>query len=122
MVPGDEANGATKLRAYGQYVANRFRAYDNILWVQGGDYNAPDKTLARAVANGIRDIDTNGAWLQTYHGGRGTGALEFLNTTSDPWLSVNNIYTNTQTIVGEALAPILRVDDAILPDRSRLRG
>jgi len=98
------ANGAVKLRAYGQYVANRFLAYDNILWVQGGDYDPPDKTLARAVANGIRDIDTNGKWLQTFHGGRGTGALEFLNTTSDPWLSVNNIYTNTETVVGEAQA------------------
>ena len=43
------ANGATKLRAYGQWVANRFKNYDNILWVQGGDYDAPDKTLARAV-------------------------------------------------------------------------
>jgi hypothetical protein len=97
------ANGTTKLRAYGQYVANRFSAYDNILWVQGGDYDPPDKTLARAIANGIRDVDTTGRWLQTFHGGRGTGALEFLNTTSDPWLSVNNIYTNADTVVDEAL-------------------
>jgi hypothetical protein len=96
------ANGATKLRAYGQWVANRFKNYDNILWVQGGDYNPPDNTLARAVANGIRDVDTAGKWLQTFHGGRGTGALEFLNTTADPWLNVNNIYTDTATVVTEA--------------------
>jgi hypothetical protein len=96
------ANGATKLRAYGQYVANRFKNYDNILWVQGGDYNPPDKTLARAVANGIKDVDTAGKWLQTFHGGRGTGALEFLSTTSDPWLTVNNIYTDAGTVVSEA--------------------
>jgi hypothetical protein len=96
------ANGATKLRAYGQYVANRFRAYDNIMWVQGGDYDPPDKTLARAVANGIRDVDTAGKWLQTFHGNRGTGALEFLNTTSDPWLTVNDIYTDSSTVVSEA--------------------
>jgi hypothetical protein len=96
------ANGATKLRAYGQWVANRFKSYENILWVQGGDYDPPDKTLARAVANGIRDVDTQG--LQTFHGGRGTGALEFLNTTSDPWLGVNNIYTDANTVVNEAFA------------------
>lgn len=96
------ANGTTKLRAYGQYVANRFRAYDNIIWVQGGDYDAPDKTLARAIANGIRDIDTSGKWLQTYHGNRGTAALEYLATTSDPWLNVNNIYTDQNTVVTEA--------------------
>jgi hypothetical protein len=96
------ANGATKLRAYGQWVANRFKNYDNILWVQGGDYNAPDKTLARAIANGIRDVDTAGKWLQTFHAGRGTGALEYTNTTSDPWLNVNNIYTDAGTVVSEA--------------------
>ncbi len=32
-------NGEAILRGYGRYVANRFRAYDNILWVEGGDYN-----------------------------------------------------------------------------------
>jgi hypothetical protein len=96
------ANGTTKLRAYGQYVANRFRAYDNILWVQGGDRDVADKTLARAIANGIRDIDTAGKWLQTFHGDRGTSALEWLNTTSDPWLNVNNIYTTQDTVVTEA--------------------
>jgi hypothetical protein len=96
------ANGATKLRAYGQWVANRFKGHDNILWVQGGDYDPPDKTLARAVANGIRDVDTK--WLQTFHGGRGTGALEFLNTTTDPWLGVNNVYTDANTVVSEAFA------------------
>jgi hypothetical protein len=95
-------NGVTKLRAYGQYVANRFRAYDNIIWVQGGDYDAPDKTLARAIANGIRDVDTGGKWLQTYHGNRGTAALEYLSTTSDPWLTLNVIYTNANTVVSEA--------------------
>jgi hypothetical protein len=96
------ANGATKLRAYGQYVATQFAAYDNIIWVQGGDYDPPDKTLARAVANGIRDVDTAGKWLQTFHGGRGTDALEFLNTTSDPWLTLNTIYTDAGTVVTEA--------------------
>jgi hypothetical protein len=98
------ANGTAKLRTYGQWVANRFKNYDNIIWVQGGDYDAPDKTLARAIANGIRDVDTAGKWLQTFHAGRGTGALEYTNTTSDPWLNVNNIYTDVNTVVSEARA------------------
>lgn len=96
------SNGTVKLRAYGQWVANRFRNYDNIIWVEGGDYNPPDKTLTRAVANGIRDVDTVGKWPQTFHGGRGTGALEFLSLSSDPWLTVNNIYTDATTVVSEA--------------------
>ena len=54
------------------------------------------------MANGIRDVDTAGKWLQTYHGARGTAALEFLNTTSDPWLTVNDIYTDANSVVSEA--------------------
>ena len=55
-----QANGATKLQAYGQYVANRFLAYDNNLWVHAGDYNPPDTNLmcahwSPACARWIRD-------------------------------------------------------------------
>ncbi|MCM2310762.1 MAG: DUF4038 domain-containing protein, partial [Steroidobacteraceae bacterium] len=93
------ANGEAKLRGYGRYVANRFRAYDNIVWLQGGDYNPPEKALLRAVANGIRDIDTR--WLHTFHGARGTSALGFLGS-AEPWLGVNDIYTDENTVVANA--------------------
>jgi len=92
-------NGTTKLRAYGQYLANRFRSHDNILWVHGGDYNPPDRTLMRAIAEGIRSVDPR--WPHTFHGSRGTSALSFLGTT-EPWLQVNTIYTNS-TVVPSAL-------------------
>jgi hypothetical protein len=42
-----QANGATKLRAYGQYLANRFLAHDNILWVHGGDFSMATGTRPR---------------------------------------------------------------------------
>jgi hypothetical protein len=95
-------NGVAKLRAWGQYVATRFATYDNIVWVHGGDYTPPEKNLLRAVANGIRDVDTAGRWPQTFHGGRGTAALNFLSTGTDPWLSINTIYTDAQTVVSGA--------------------
>ena len=91
--------GTAALRSYGQYVANRFRAYDNILWVHGGDYNPPDRERMRAVVNGILDVETRS--LHTFHGSRGTAALQWLGT-SDPWLDVNNIYTAKDTVIAEA--------------------
>ena len=94
-----QTNGATKLGAYGRYVANRFRAYDNILWVHGGDYDPPDATLVRAVANGIRAVDTR--WLHTFHGGRGTASLAYFGT-GEPWLTVNAVYTDAYTVVTSA--------------------
>ncbi len=92
-------NGATKLRGYGQYVANRFRAYGNVLWIEGGDYNPPETALVNAVANGIRDVDT--PWLQTFEGRRGTAALQFFDTPPS-WLTVNDIYTDESTVVSAA--------------------
>lgn len=94
-----KANGAAKLRNYGRYLATRFRDYDNIIWVHGGDYNPPDRTLLRAIPNGILDVDNR--WLQTFHGSRGTTATEFLGT-GEAWLDVNTIYTGNAPIM-EAL-------------------
>lgn len=95
-----QANGASKLRAYGRYLANRFRKHANILWVHGGDFNPPEKALLRALANGIRDVDTRA--LNTFHGARGTSATDFLGT-AEPWLQVSNIYTDATSVVEKAL-------------------
>jgi hypothetical protein len=99
-----QANGTTKLRAYGQYVGNRYKGFANILWVQGGDYNVANKDLVRAIANGIRDFDSK---PHTYHGSRGTAALQFWGT-SEPWLNVNNIYTDGTTVVSAAFTEYSR--------------
>jgi len=92
-------NGAVVLGMYGQYLATRFRAHDNLVWVNGGDFNPPDKTVLRAIANGIRSVEPK--WPHTFHGARGTSALGFLGT-SEPWLAVNNIYTQVDDVVSEA--------------------
>jgi hypothetical protein len=96
-----QANGPAKLRAFGQYLATRFRSYDNIIWVHGGDFTPPENDLMRAIAEGIRDVDTK--WLHTFHGDRQTSALGFLGT-SEPWLSLNDIYTDAETVTGNAFA------------------
>lgn len=91
--------GNTALRNYGQYIANRFKSHDNILWVHGGDYDPPDRARMRAVVDGIRDIDTSS--LHTFHGARGTAALQWLGS-SETWLDVNTIYTTKDTVMAEA--------------------
>ncbi len=85
------ANGVTKMRAFGRWVATRYAGYNNILWVAGGDYDPPNKTLTRAVSEGIRDILPNA--LQTGHCEPNTRPLVFWS--GEPWLNVNNVYTRT---------------------------
>jgi hypothetical protein len=70
-------------------VGERFRAFDNIIWVEGGDDNPRDKSLVRAVAEGIGEAMP--AALHTAHGATETAAADFWE--SEPWLRVNNIYT-----------------------------
>ena len=98
------ANGTAKLFAYGQYLGNRYKRFNNIVWVEGGDYNVPNKTLVQAIANGIRSVD---AKPHTYHGQRGTAAMQFWGT-GEPWLTVNNIYTDSPTVVASAFTEYAR--------------
>jgi hypothetical protein len=82
-------SGAAKVRDYGRYVGRRFGDLANIVWVQGGDYNPPDKDLIRALVAGIREGDPDA--LQTAHGSPGSPAVEHWG--GEPWLAINNVYT-----------------------------
>lgn len=83
------ANGIAKLRKFGEFLGSRYRDFQNILWVHGGDYNPPQKELVRAIVDGIRATQPNA--LHTAHGAPGTAAIEYW--TDETWLEVNNIYT-----------------------------
>lgn len=83
------ASGSEKLVAYGRYLGTRYGAFDNILWVDGGDDNPADKTFVRAIADGIRE--TMPRALHTAHCAAETAAGDFW--AGEPWLSVNTAYT-----------------------------
>jgi hypothetical protein len=57
-----DSNGVTKDRAYGQYLGNRYKSFDNLVWMSGNDFQswrtASDDAAASAVALGIKDVDT----------------------------------------------------------------
>lgn len=82
-------NGAARLRSYGRFLGRRCRQHRNLLWVQGGDYDVPDRSLVDAIALGIREYDRDN--LHTFHAGRGTGAHDWMGQAR--WLDLGNIYT-----------------------------
>jgi len=81
--------GASALRRYGEFLGLRYREFPNILWVQSGDYNPPDKSLVRGIAEGI--LDGNPRALQTAHGAPGTASLDHWE--GEDWLRLNAVYT-----------------------------
>ncbi len=99
------AHTPAQLREYGRYVARRLGSHPNILWVHGGDFLPPDRTILREVAHGIREVA--GPGLHTFHGSRGHSAVGFLGT-DEPWLNVNNIYTSEADVVARARAEFAR--------------
>jgi len=110
------AQGVTKLHRYGAWLAERYRNYDNILWVAGGDNDAANKELTKAIVGGIQSVSTE--WLFSWHGGRNTNALSFW--ADDPgWLDLNAIYDSAARAAANAKAaydsptvkPFARIED-----------
>ena len=64
-----KSNGATKCRAFGQYLGNRYKNYNNIVWDYGNDFQTwrtSDINVILAVVDGIKDKapnQPNTAWL-----------------------------------------------------------
>lgn len=70
---------------FGQLIAERFRKYDNIIWVLGGDRIPENEThfaIYQAMAKGIRSIDS--LKLMTYHPSGAKTASDYF---SHSWLT-----------------------------------
>ena len=62
-------NGDSVCNAYGQFLGERFKKFDNVLWIMGGDSDAPhDQNVIRVMANGIKSSADH--QLITYLGAR----------------------------------------------------
>ena len=85
-----QAATPSQMMAWGQYVGNRYKDFDNIVWVIGGDTDPnPVQTKVQAMVDGIFSADSR--HLFTAH-----NAPEQMAVTPWPgagWLNVNNVYT-----------------------------
>lgn len=88
-----QANGTSRLRAYGDSLARRLAAGGNVVWVMGGDWRTTfDGTdlsdEVNALARGIEGAAPEA--ILTAHANRGTSALEAFE---EAWLDVNTTYS-----------------------------
>ncbi|WP_088342969.1 MULTISPECIES: glycoside hydrolase family 140 protein [Rhodomicrobium] len=81
--------GPDAMRGYGEFLGRRYAGYDNIIWVNGGDYDPPDKALVGAVAAGLKAAAPQ--QLHTAHNGPETVVPEFWR--GSPWLDLTTLYT-----------------------------
>jgi hypothetical protein len=74
-------------KAYATFLANRYKSYSNVIWMNGGDIPGSDSIKVwKTIGNTIHDIDPD--HLMTFHPrGRTQSSIWFHN---EPWLSFNS--------------------------------
>jgi len=91
-------NGPTAAAVYGRYLGNRYKRFDNIIWLNGNDFNTwrdpDDDEVLRAVAMGIKSVDPR--HLQTIELNVETSS-SYDDPTWVPIVSVNGTYTYSPT-------------------------
>lgn len=89
-----QAASATTMQNWGMYVGNRYKNYDNIVWVIGGDTDPSQvKSKVSAFVTGLTATDTR--HLITAHNSPNSMAVSPWSGAT--WLSVNNVYTYDPT-------------------------
>ena len=86
------------MRAWGQYLGNRYKNFDNIVWCMGGDADPTqvrEKVLQCVL--GIRENDTR--HLFTSHNQPGSYAIT--PWPNEPWQTINNVYSYSTTLYRE---------------------
>ena len=109
------ACGEEKLREYGRFLGHRFRELSNIVWVHGGDFNPPKKSLSQAVADGIREVWPHS--LHTVHNQRETNGLGYWNDQEIP-ITIDTLYTY-QPVAEKAAALALNKEKPFVLIESR---
>jgi len=84
------ASGPERCRAWGRYLGKRYRHYDNLVWLIGGDRN-PEKAreAVNAVVGGIKEFDSRHLFTAHCHP-ENSAADQYKD---EGWLDLNNTYT-----------------------------
>jgi hypothetical protein len=87
-----DAASTADMQSWGEYVGNRYKDYDNIIWVIGGDRD-PSSVMIKveAFVTGLQNADTRHTVI-TVHGAPGSiGTTDFGDQS---WLTLDTIYIN----------------------------
>jgi hypothetical protein len=90
------------MRQWGEYLGNRYKDYDNIVWQIGGDTDpAPVKNKVREFVNGILEHD-NPERIFTAHNQPESQAVT--PWPGEAWLNLNMVYTYNTTMYEQCKA------------------
>jgi hypothetical protein len=89
------SNSVAKSAAYGRFLGQRYREFDNLVWVMGGDHTPPAgselETHLRAVVDGIRERDRAHLWTAHWFNPT-TGFTSLDNPSFAAYIDLNGYY------------------------------
>jgi hypothetical protein len=95
-------NSIAKSRSYGQFLGKRYKDFQNIIWVAGGD-NKGDSTLHDHMENiiqGIEESDTRHLWTGHFESKRGTNwSLD--NPLYAKYMDIDGLYDFVESDLGK---------------------
>jgi len=110
---------ANQVRAYGKFLASRYKNEPHIIWVLGGDTDPGEKiNVYRAMAEGI--VEGGGGQdnvLMTYHPCPPRSSSEWFH--DDPWLDFNMIETHKSQ---DRVVGIVTTDYNKIPTKPTMLG
>jgi hypothetical protein len=90
-----QAASAADMRQWGRFLGARYRSFDNIVWLIGGDTDpSPVQDKLGEVVAGIHEFDT--VHLITTH--NQPGSMAVTEWPGEGWLKLNNVYTYDSTL------------------------
>ncbi|HWB25195.1 MAG TPA: DUF4038 domain-containing protein [Chitinophagaceae bacterium] len=96
-----ENNSVEKSRIYGEFIGKRYKDFDNIIWVAGGD-NKGDKPLYNYLDNiiqGIKQFDKQHLWTGHFASEQGTNWAAD-NALYAKYIDVNGLYVFAEENMG----------------------
>lgn len=105
---------------YGLYLGERYRAFKNIIWINGGDRSGGDgnEEVWQALANGIKSVDKN--HLMTFHPWGGNSSSKYFH--NEKWLDFNMMQTGHCDRSYDPYIRILKADYDLLPTKPTFDG
>jgi len=97
------ASSTNAMRAYGEFLGNRYKNYPNIVWIIGGDTNPFTYNVAgklEAMVAGIKTYDRADRLFTAHNGQEPAQAV----WTSAAWLNLNNTYAYGFTTLMDQVA------------------
>jgi len=98
----DAHNDADKSRQYGEFIGSRYKSFNNIIWVAGGDNNGVEPVYSHLnnIIDGIKTFDKKHLWTGHFDSSPGNN-WPSSSSLYGRYIDIDGLYDFTESSLGE---------------------